>query len=98
MSTRDNGPRRAIDELKNKGISVVIMPPLPGTFLDGAAMASPSGVPVVGLTLRHDRIDNFWYTLLHELAHVCLQFKILINTHAAFVDDMEIQSEDIYEQ
>src|SRR5258708_7952902 len=42
------------------------MPPLPGTFLDGAAMVSASGVPVVGLTLRHDRIDNFWFTLLHE--------------------------------
>ena len=28
------------------------------------------GRPVIGLTLRYDRIDNFWFTLLHELAHV----------------------------
>src|SRR5262249_41684822 len=47
---------------------------------------------------RHDRIDNFWFTLLHELGHICLHFKVLLNTHIAFVDDMEIQSEDIYEQ
>jgi HTH-type transcriptional regulator/antitoxin HigA len=98
MSARDDGPRRAVDELTNKGICVVVMPPLPGTFLDGAAMASPSGALVVALTLRHDRIDNFWFTLLHELAHICLHFKMLLNTHNAFFDDMEIQSEDAYEQ
>jgi len=28
--------------------------------------------PVIGLTLRYDRIDNFWFCLLHELAHVGL--------------------------
>ncbi len=32
-------------------------------MLDGNA-------PVVALTLRHDRIDNFWFALLHELIHV----------------------------
>jgi len=26
--------------------------------------------PIVTLTLRHDRIDNFWFALLHELVHV----------------------------
>ena len=26
--------------------------------------------PIVALTLRHDRLDNFWYCLCHELAHV----------------------------
>ena len=31
-----------------------------------------SGRPVVGLTLRHDRLDNFWFVLLHELGHVFL--------------------------
>jgi HTH-type transcriptional regulator/antitoxin HigA len=98
MSARDDGPRRAIDDLTNRGICVVVMPPLPGTFLDGAAMAAPSGAPVVGMTLRHDRIDNFWFTLLHELAHICLHFEILVNTHTTFVDDMEIQSENAQEQ
>jgi HTH-type transcriptional regulator/antitoxin HigA len=27
-------------------------------------------IPVIGLTLRHDRLDNFWFTLLHEVGHI----------------------------
>ena len=26
--------------------------------------------PVIGLTLRSDRLDNFWFVLLHEIYHV----------------------------
>jgi HTH-type transcriptional regulator/antitoxin HigA len=37
--------------------------------LDGAAMLDGSR-PVVALTLRHDRLDNFWFALMHELVHV----------------------------
>jgi HTH-type transcriptional regulator/antitoxin HigA len=98
MSTKADGPLRAIRELTKKGINVVVMPPLPGTFLDGAAMASRTGKPIIGLTLRHDRIDSFWFTLLHELAHVALHYEELISGDAAFVDDMEIRSEDAYER
>jgi HTH-type transcriptional regulator/antitoxin HigA len=98
MSTKADGPLRAIRELTKKGITVVVMPPLPGTFLDGAAMASQTGKPVIGLTLRHDRIDSFWFTLLHELAHVALHYDELIGGDAAFVDDMEIRSEDACER
>jgi HTH-type transcriptional regulator/antitoxin HigA len=98
LSSKIDGPRHAIVALLELGIATVVMPPLPRTFLDGAAMVSPSGVPVVGLTLRHDRIDNFWFTLLHELCHLCLHYEILVETHVAFVDDMEIHSDDIREQ
>ena len=31
-----------------------------------------NGAPVAALTLRYDRLDNFWFTLLHELAHIAL--------------------------
>jgi HTH-type transcriptional regulator/antitoxin HigA len=98
MSSKSDGPSRAIRELRNKGISLVIMPSLPGTFLDGAVMVSPTGTPVIGLTFRHDRIDNFWFTLLHELAHIILHLGILVDTGSAFVDDMEIRSENVHEQ
>jgi HTH-type transcriptional regulator/antitoxin HigA len=98
MSTKADGPRRAVRALTDKGILVVIMPSLPGTFLDGAVMASPAGTPVIGLTLRHDRVDSFWFTLLHELSHVALHFKSLLETHTAFVDDMEIRSGDEQER
>jgi hypothetical protein len=42
---------------------------LPKTYLDGAAFWLAEG-PAVALTLRYDRIDAFWFTLMHELAHL----------------------------
>ena len=98
LSAKPNGPSRAVDNLAKAGISVVIMPSLPGTFLDGAAMLGASGNPVIGLTLRHDRVDSFWFTLFHELAHLALHYDQLIDRDSAFVDDMEIQSDDADER
>ena len=98
LSSKIDGIKRVLHNLSLLGIAVVVMPPLPGTFLDGAAMTTSANAPVVGLTLRHDRTDNFWFTLLHELSHICLHYEHLINGHAAFVDDMEITSDDVQEQ
>ena len=69
LSWMDKGPRLAKDFLEERGIAIVIEPHLPKTFLDGAAMIGRSGAPVIGLTLRENRLDNFWFTLLHELIH-----------------------------
>jgi HTH-type transcriptional regulator/antitoxin HigA len=66
------------------------MPHLPGTYLDGAAMRRPAdGAPVIALTLRHDRIDNFWFTLLHEFCHVA---RHLGAESSLIVDDLEVAS------
>ena len=70
LSPAANGPRKAVEFLAEQGIAVEIVPHLPRTHLDGAAMKSAGGRPVIGLTLRYDRIDNFWWVLMHELAHV----------------------------
>jgi HTH-type transcriptional regulator / antitoxin HigA len=98
LSCKPSGPRRAIEALAESGVSTVVLPALPGTFLDGAVMLRPDGIPVIGLTLRHDRIDNFWFTLLHEAAHVSLHYDQLIDDGAAFVDDLEIRSEETFER
>lgn len=98
LSGRPDGPRLAIDAFAEAGVSIVILPALPGTFLDGAVMAHPDGTPVIGLTLRHERIDNFWFTLLHEAAHVCLHYDQLAEAGAVFVDDLEIRSEEQFER
>lgn len=66
------GPQNAQELLNRWGIHMIILPHLPKTYLDGASFMGPWGRPVVGLTLRYDRLDNFWFTLLHELAHVRL--------------------------
>ena len=70
LSRFEDGPRQAVDVLAALGVAVEIVPHLPRTHLDGAALRVGKGPPVIGLTLRYDRIDNFWYCLLHELAHV----------------------------
>lgn len=67
-----DGPKRAGALLASKGILLIIERHLPGSYLDGAAMLDETGRPVIGLTLRHDRLDNFWFVLLHELGHVFL--------------------------
>ena len=46
---------------------------------------------MIGMTLRYDRIDNFWFTLLHELAHVSLHLDGC-GDEAAFVDDHSLRS------
>ena len=74
LSVFPDGPVRALQMLRDHGIIPVIEPHLPRTLLDGAALMLGDGIPVVALTLRHDRLDNFWFTLLHELAHVFLHF------------------------
>jgi HTH-type transcriptional regulator/antitoxin HigA len=70
LSRFPTGPVLAQQALHEIGIAVIIEPHLTGTHLDGAAIWHPGGFPVIALTLRHDRLDNFWFTLFHEIAHV----------------------------
>lgn len=70
QSRFEDGPCRAKQILSEAGISLLIEPHLPQTYLDGAALILPNGSPAIGMTLRYDRLDNFWFVLLHELIHV----------------------------
>ena len=92
FSRFDDGPRRAVDALAHLGVAVEIVPHLPRTHLDGAAFRVGNGRPVIGLTLRYDRIDNFWYCLLHELAHVGLHLND--GEDASFVDDHTLRGRE----
>jgi len=89
------GPRLAREFLEKHGIAVVIERRLPGTYLDGAAFLRDDGRPVIGLTLRHDKLDNFWFTLLHELAHVGWHLSTERN---AIFDDMSATVTDDVER
>lgn len=55
--------------LADLGVRFVVVPHLPRTYLDGAAFVVDEH-PVIALTLRYDRLDNFWFTFAHEAAHV----------------------------
>jgi HTH-type transcriptional regulator/antitoxin HigA len=72
LSYLSEGPKLAKEYLNKSGIHVIFERHLQKTHLEGAALKLPNGSPVVALTLRHDRLDNFWFTLFHELAHVAL--------------------------
>jgi HTH-type transcriptional regulator / antitoxin HigA len=101
LSWSENGPLLAKELLEKNGIHLVILEHLPKTHLDGAALKLADGTPVIGLTLRYDRIDNFWFCLLHELAHVGRHFENAVDV--GFVDDLTLRenagvSRDIREE
>lgn len=56
--------------LANAGIRFVIVESLPHAKIDGVCFWLDDASPVIGISMRHDRIDNFWFVLRHELEHV----------------------------
>lgn len=95
LSYLDNGPLLAREFLQKNGILFVAEEHLPRTHLDGAAIRLPDGPPLVAMTLRHDRLDNFWFTLCHELAHIALHFDG--GESDAFFDDLDQTDVDAVE-
>jgi HTH-type transcriptional regulator/antitoxin HigA len=56
--------------LQEHGIRFVVVEPLPGAKIDGATFWLGPTQPVVAISVRFDRIDNFWFTVMHECSHV----------------------------
>lgn len=64
--------RHVVKILAECGVRFVLVEALPGSKIDGACFWLPNNQPVVAMSLRLDRIDNFWFVLRHELEHVLL--------------------------
>jgi len=92
LSYFDNGPLLAREYLEKQGIHMIVVPHLSKTYLDGAAILLPDGTPVIGLTLRYDRIDNYWFCLLHELAHVSRHLSV---SDQLIIDDLDLQRKEV---
>jgi HTH-type transcriptional regulator / antitoxin HigA len=86
LSRMNDGISRSKDFLLKKGIVLIVEPQIPGLGVDGAAFLI-NGTPVIALTLRHDRIDNFWQTLFHELGHIFLHHSR--GLFSGFFDDID---------
>lgn len=93
LSWSARGPLLAEEFLERHGIALIIEPHLSRTRLDGAAILPEVDRPVIGLTIRHDRVDNFWYCLMHELGHVALHLRAAGDS---FYDDLD--TEDLEDQ
>lgn len=52
------------------GVRFVIVESLPSSKIDGVTFWIGSNSPVIGLSIRYDRIDNFWFVVRHEIEHV----------------------------
>jgi HTH-type transcriptional regulator/antitoxin HigA len=88
FSRDPKGPQRAVEFIRSMGVIVFVIKTIPGTGVDGCAFWSLANRPVIGLSVRHDRLDNFWFSLLHECAHVALHVR---GPQDTFVDDLEGQ-------
>lgn len=90
LSWSADAPGLAREFLARDGIHLVCVEHLPRTHLDGAALQLADGTPVIALTLRYDRLDNFWFCLLHELAHIGRHMTGQRNE--AFIDDLSLRN------
>jgi HTH-type transcriptional regulator/antitoxin HigA len=91
VSVFEDGPLRAQSLLKKHGILLIPEPQIPGLTIDGAAFLE-GNIPVIGMTIRKDTVDNFWFTLLHEVGHVILHYRTGLAT--GFFDQIETVSTD----
>jgi len=93
LSRADDWKKKVIEYLRDCGVRLVVESHLPNTYLDGAAILLSDGSPVIGMTLRYDRLDNFWFVLFHELVH------IMKHLHKGDIesifDDLDVEAGDI---
>lgn len=91
LSVLSDGPVQAKEYLSRKGIKLVTVRHFKRTYLDGAVLISDEGTPIIGLSLRYDRTDNFWFTLLHELAHLACGHVVQAQDKC-IIDDLDLHT------
>jgi HTH-type transcriptional regulator/antitoxin HigA len=76
------GINKFLSQLTVCGVIFIVLPHLQKTYLDGAAFLF-NKTPVIVYTGRYKRIDNFWFTVAHEIAHILKH----LNNETPFVLD-----------
>jgi HTH-type transcriptional regulator/antitoxin HigA len=57
--------------LSECGVRFVVVEPIPGSKIQGVCFwIDRNNSPVIGLSLKGDQIDRFWFDLWHEIEHV----------------------------
>jgi HTH-type transcriptional regulator/antitoxin HigA len=81
----ENGVQLFIKELARCGVVFLHVDHFQKTYTDGASFFD-DGRPVIVYTARYDRLDNFWFTMAHELGHILLHEE---NQGQVFIDSMD---------
>ena len=81
--------------LNQFGIRFITIPKLEKTPIDGYSFWSGDN-PAIALTLRHNRIDNFAFTVMHEVGHIALHLSN--DRDAEFIDFYRDKHKDIAEK
>ena len=80
-----------LQEILNEvGVVLIIEKAFDGLGIDGLVYKNSKGNPIVALSLRFDRYDNFWFTLCHELSHVSLHYNQLDSVIIEDLEDLDI--------
>ncbi|GMA28886.1 HigA family addiction module antitoxin [Arenivirga flava] len=85
LTTKKTGQafREAQDLLLDSGVVLVFVPEMPNTRISGVSRWV-NGTPMIAVTSRYKGLDSFWFTVLHEVAHVLLHPK-----RSTFVDGLK---------
>ncbi len=75
--------------LLRHGIILIYLPQTSGMRTDGVLFRLSSGNPVIGMSLRYNRYDYYWFTLMHELSHVALHFNGMNSPHFDCLEDTD---------
>ena len=92
-TTLENGIEAFLRELNKIGVKFFVLSHLQKTYIDGASFFDDSN-PVIVYTARHDRTDNFWFTIAHEIAHIILHLKKTDDFFIDSLDDFSTKKED----
>jgi HTH-type transcriptional regulator / antitoxin HigA len=92
-----NGIDLFLEKLTETGVIFFVLPHLQKTYLDGAAFWENEN-PTIVYTARLKRLDNFWFTVAHEIAHVLLHLEkgefILDDDRFSDKDDAENEANE----
>ncbi len=86
--------KEVLNKVQNKlheyGIKLIYQAKGEKTPVDGVSFWS-EGNPAIGMTLRHNRLDNFAFTLFHEVGHI---YEHLVNNNNAEFIDLDLKNEE----
>ena len=79
--------KELVKTFNEKGIALVIQTDIPGSKIRGAFKVHKN-MPAIYLTLKHKRIADIYFALLHELAHCKTNYNMAKASNIISFDDM----------